>query len=51
MVYFQTKNPNFGKKIFMGLAMEEVGLFYGHLKTFSDFFPGDRDALCRSADF
>jgi hypothetical protein len=33
MVYFQTKNPNLGKK--MGLAMEEVGLFYGPLVYFT----------------
>jgi hypothetical protein len=31
MVYFQTKNPNFGY-IFEGLGMEKVGSFFGHLE-------------------
>jgi hypothetical protein len=30
MVYSQTKNPNLGKFL-EGLAMEDVGIFYGHL--------------------
>jgi hypothetical protein len=40
MVCFQTKNPNLGK-IVDGLAMERVGLFYGHLvclKLFGIFY-------------
>jgi hypothetical protein len=36
MVYFQTKNPNLG--IFLeGLAIEDVGIFYGHLVYFQQF--------------
>jgi hypothetical protein len=33
MAYFQTENPNLGKfwKVF---AMEDVGIFYGHLVFF-----------------
>jgi hypothetical protein len=34
MAYFQTKNPNFGK-IFEGLAIEDVGIFNGHLVNFT----------------
>jgi hypothetical protein len=30
MAYFQTKNPNLGLN-FEGLAMEDFGIFYGHL--------------------
>jgi hypothetical protein len=30
MVYFQTKNPDLDK-YFEDLAMEDVGIFYGHL--------------------
>jgi hypothetical protein len=30
MVYFQTKNPNFGKNL-EGLGMENVVTFYDHL--------------------
>jgi hypothetical protein len=29
MVYFQNKNPNFGKN-FEGLAIDDVGIFNGH---------------------
>jgi hypothetical protein len=31
---FQTKNPNLGK-FFEGLAMEDDGIFYGHLVHFT----------------
>jgi hypothetical protein len=34
MVYFQTKNPTFGKFL-EGFAMEDVGIFYGHLFYFT----------------
>jgi hypothetical protein len=34
MAYFQTKNPNLGK-LFEGLEMEDVGMFYGHLVYFT----------------
>jgi hypothetical protein len=34
MVYFQTKNPNFGQ-ILECLAMKDVGKFYSHLVHFS----------------
>jgi hypothetical protein len=33
MVCFQTKNPNL-EKILEGLAMEDVGIFYGHFTVF-----------------
>jgi hypothetical protein len=33
MVYFQTKRSQFGK-ILEGLAMVDVGIFYGHLVYF-----------------
>jgi hypothetical protein len=33
MVYFQTKNPNL-VKFFAGLAVEDVGIFYGHFVFF-----------------
>jgi hypothetical protein len=33
MAYFQTKNHNFGTFL-EGLAMEDVGIFYGHLVYF-----------------
>jgi hypothetical protein len=36
MVCFQTKNPNLGKFL-EGLAMEDGGLFYGHLVHFTVF--------------
>jgi hypothetical protein len=29
MAYFQTKNPDLGE--LEGLAMEDIGVFYGHL--------------------
>jgi hypothetical protein len=35
MGYFQTKNPNLGKFL-EGLAMEDYGIFYGHLVYFMD---------------
>jgi hypothetical protein len=31
MAYFQTQNPKVGRKIWEGLAMEDSGIFYGHL--------------------
>jgi hypothetical protein len=34
MGYFQTKNPNLGKFL-EGLAMEDYGIFYGHLVYFT----------------
>jgi hypothetical protein len=34
MVYFQTKERDFGC-ILEGLAMEDVGVFYGHLVYFA----------------
>jgi hypothetical protein len=34
MAYFQTKNPTLGKFL-KGLAMEDVGLFYGNLVYFA----------------
>jgi hypothetical protein len=36
MVCFQTKNPNLGKFL-KDLAMEYVGVFYGHLVHFTVF--------------
>jgi hypothetical protein len=36
MVCFQTKNPNLGKFL-KRLAMEDVGIFYGHLVHFTVF--------------
>jgi hypothetical protein len=36
MVCFQTRNPNLGKFL-EGLAMEDVGIFYGHLVHFTVF--------------
>jgi hypothetical protein len=33
MVYFQTKNPNLGKK-FQGLRLKNVDTFYGHWEYF-----------------
>jgi hypothetical protein len=35
MVYFQTKNPNFGL-ILEGLAMQDVGILDEHLVYFTD---------------
>jgi hypothetical protein len=32
MVYFQTKNSNLGK-IFEGLKLEKIGIFYGRLES------------------
>jgi hypothetical protein len=37
MVCFQTKNPNLGK-ILEVLAMEDVGIVYGHLIHFTVFY-------------
>jgi hypothetical protein len=37
MVCFQTKNPILGK-FWRGLAMEDVGIFYGHLVIFTDIW-------------
>jgi hypothetical protein len=34
MICFQTKNPNFGK-LFGGLAMENLGIFYEYLVYFT----------------
>jgi hypothetical protein len=34
MAYFQTQNPNLGIYVQEGLAMEDVGIFYGHLVYF-----------------
>jgi hypothetical protein len=36
MVNFQTKNPILG--IMMGLAMVDVGIFYGQLEYFTDIW-------------
>jgi hypothetical protein len=33
-VFFKTKNPTLGEYILEGLAMEDVGIFYGHLENF-----------------
>jgi hypothetical protein len=35
MVYFLTKNPNLGKFWSVHIAMEDVGIFYGHLVYFT----------------
>jgi hypothetical protein len=37
MVCFQNKNPIFGLIFWRGLAMEEDGIFYGHLVHFTVF--------------
>jgi hypothetical protein len=37
MVYFQTKNPNLGK-FWRVLAMEDAGIYYGHLVNFLAFW-------------
>jgi hypothetical protein len=37
MVYFQTKNPNLGN-FWEGPAMEDIGIFYGHLVCFVDIW-------------
>jgi hypothetical protein len=41
MVYFQTKNPNFGK-LLEGPTFENVDIFYGHLEYFTEIW----DILC-----